>query len=496
MEEKDKKMKNVNAEDETVTKEEYVTTEAEVAYEADAVVAKEVDAVVETEATDAEDTVREAEVAEAESLEQEKMAEDKVTERKETAEKVVDGKERKKSEKKAKVESKEQDEKKKNDAVVDARAGGKSRSGNAAAVVMSAVALVLAGTGAVFSFLAYQRVNPIAYFNSGSGNTVSFVEGSIADIADKVSKSVVSILTSTRTVSYFGGATTSEAAGTGIIVTSDGYILTNKHVIDGASAITVVLDDGTTYSNVSVAAVDPLNDVAFLKIKDVTGLTPATLGDSKTLTAGQQVIAIGNALGQYQNTVTAGVISGTGRSLTATDATGSMAERLTDMIQTDAAINSGNSGGPLVNGAGEVIGMNTANTYGGENVGFAIPISSVKGMLKQLITEGKAERAYIGAYYSTITPDVAKQYNLPVSNGAYLYSSGTYSAIVTDSPAAKAGLKDKDIIVAVNGAKVGVAGSLSSLIGEYKPGDKVTLDVIREGNSMQVEVTLGAYKDK
>lgn len=365
-----------------------------------------------------------------------------------------------------------------------------------AAIVMSVLALVMGGCGLGFGLMAYQKSStPLTFLNNGAdGNSANFVEGSIAEIADKVSASVVSIVTSTKTRNFFGQDYESAAAGTGIIVTSDGYVLTNKHVINGATSINVVLDDGTTYENVELVATDPLNDVAFLKIKDASNLTPATLGDSKTLTVGQQVMAIGNALGQYQNTVTVGVVSGLGRSVTASDGSGYNTETLSDMIQTDAAINSGNSGGPLVNAAGEVIGINTATSTSAENMGFAIPISSVKGMLAQLIETGKAERTYLGVYAAEITPEIAKAYNLPVNAGAYLYSSSTYTAIVKDSPAAKAGLKDKDIITKVNGVEVGKAGTLTDLIGEYKPGDTVQLTVIREGNEIAVNVTLEGYK--
>lgn len=365
-------------------------------------------------------------------------------------------------------------------------------------IIISVVAILFGAAGFCFGFLAFQKNgNPITFLGSGTdGNSANFTEGSIADIANKVSKSVVSIVTSTKSMNLFGQSTDSQAAGTGIIATSDGYIVTNKHVINGAHKVTVILDDGTTYEDVEVVATDPLNDVAFLKIKDVSDLTPATLGDSKTITVGQQVIAIGNALGEYQNTVTAGIISGTGRSVTASDGTGSNVETLSDMIQTDVAINSGNSGGPLVNAAGEVIGINTATSATAENMGFAIPISSVKGMLNQLIETGKAERAYLGVYAVAITPEAAKEYNLPVSTGAYLYSPSAYSAIVKDSPAAKAGLKDKDIVTAVNGVKVGAAGSLADLISEYKPGDTVQLTAIREGKEMTVNVTLEGYSEK
>lgn len=368
---------------------------------------------------------------------------------------------------------------------------------NPLALILAIIALILGSGGLVFGWMAYEKTaKPITFLNSGTdGNSANFTEGSIADIANKVSESVVSIITSTKTTNLFGQSYDSAAAGTGVIVTSDGYILTNKHVINGANEVTVVLDDGTTYEKVEVVATDPLNDIAFLKIDGVSDLAAATLGDSKTITVGQQVIAIGNALGEYQNTVTAGIISGTGRSVTASDGNGYNVETLTDMIQTDAAINSGNSGGPLVNATGEVIGINTATSASAENMGFAIPISSVKGMLSQLIETGKASRAYLGVYSAEITPELAKAYNLPVSVGTYLYSSSSYSAIVKDSPASKAGLKDKDIVTAVNGVKVGAAGSLSNLIGEYKPGDTVQLTVIREGNEVAVNVTLEGYKN-
>ena len=368
---------------------------------------------------------------------------------------------------------------------------------NTLVIVLSVLALLFSCGGLILGWLGYEKSStPITFLSSGTdGNSANFTEGSIADIAKKVSKSVVSIVTSTKVTNYFGQSYDSSAAGTGIIVSSDGYILTNKHVINGATKVTVVLDDGTTYENVEVVATDPINDVAFLKIKDVSDLTAATLGDSKTISVGQQVIAIGNALGQYQNTVTAGIVSGTGRSVTAADSNGTNAEKLTDMIQTDAAINSGNSGGPLVNAAGEVIGINPATSSTAENVGFAIPISSVKGMLAQLTESGQAKRTYLGVYSVEITPEVAKAYELPVSTGAYLYSSSTYSAIVKNSPASKAGLKEKDIVIAVNGTKVGEAGSLADLIGEYKPGDTVQLTVVRDGKENAINVTLEGYPE-
>lgn len=362
-----------------------------------------------------------------------------------------------------------------------------------AALVLASIAAVGALTACAFSILSYQNGAPVFLGSGFDGNSANFVEGSIADISTKVSDSVVSIVTSSTTNSLFDNPYIATAAGTGIIVTSDGYILTNKHVVKGANKIAVVLNDGTKYENVSIAAVDPLNDVAFIKLDGVSDLKAAELGDSKTISVGQQVIAIGNALGLYQNTVTSGIISGTGRSLTAADSSDYSTEKLSDMIQTDAAINSGNSGGPLVNAAGQVIGINTATSSSAENMGFAIPISSVKGMLSSLISTGKAKRAYLGVYQVQVTPEIAKTYNLPVSAGAYISSSNGTSAILSGSAADKAGIKDGDIITKVNGAGVGINGSLSSLIGEYKPGDTVKLTVVREGAETTIDAVLDGY---
>ncbi|MBQ3409953.1 trypsin-like peptidase domain-containing protein, partial [Candidatus Saccharibacteria bacterium] len=264
-----------------------------------------------------------------------------------------------------------------------------TKSAHNPALALSIIALICGAGGLGFS--AY------TYFYGGSshivtlapgqdGNSANFTEGSIAEVVSRVSPSVVSIVTEVRTNSWYG-TSTSSAAGTGFILTDDGYIMTNKHVIDGAKNITVVLEDGTTYTNTKLIGTDPLNDAAILKI-DATNLTPVTLGDSKTISTGQSVIAIGNALGVYGNSVTSGVISGTGRSIIAADSTGEAYESLTDLIQTDAAINSGNSGGPLVNATGQVIGINTATSESGENIGFTIPISSVKGIINTAIKNG------------------------------------------------------------------------------------------------------------
>lgn len=366
-----------------------------------------------------------------------------------------------------------------------------------AIVTLFIISFCSAIAGLTLSVINYLHEDESITWNFGNdGNSTNFTEGSIAEVASRVAPGVVSIVTETRTTGWFGQSSTQTSAGTGMIVTKDGYVLTNKHVVDGANSIKVVLDSGETYDKVTLVGTDPLNDVAFLKINDVSDLPTVTLGDSKTLNAGQQVIAIGNALGQYQNTITSGIISGTGRSLTAYDSSNGSSENLSDMIQTDAAINSGNSGGPLVNAAGQVIGINTATSSDADGIGFAIPISSVKGMLKNIIDNNVADRAYIGVYYVNVTPDVAATYNLPVTSGAYLSATSAQgSAIIKDGPGDKAGLKDKDIITKINGVEVGEAGTVSTLIGEYVPGDTIQLTVIRDGKEHTMNLTLGSYKD-
>ncbi len=355
--------------------------------------------------------------------------------------------------------------------------------------------LVVAFAGA----LAYDRTHmpqdtpqPSTSFD---GNTVTTAaQESVTAVAAKVSPSVVSIVTNITQQSYFGGTYSSQAAGTGIIVSSDGYILTNKHVISGAKSVQVVTSDGTTYDNVTVLGTDPLNDIAFLKINGASGLTPAVLGNSSTVRVGQSVVAIGNALGQYQNTVTSGIISGLGRPVQAGDATGTSTESLTDLFQTDASINPGNSGGPLLNMAGQVIGINTAIAQNAQGIGFSIPIDATKGMLKSVLAGKGVQRAYLGVHYIEITPAVAKQYNLPVKRGAYVYDSSSTPAVVSGGPADIAGVQQKDIITKVNGETVGASAGVSSLIGEYAPGDTISLTVLRGGHEQTLQVTLGVYK--
>ena len=365
-------------------------------------------------------------------------------------------------------------------------------SKNRFATFASLLAVALSGTALYY---AYNRPTTSIFHssNSASNNAATFAEGSISEIANSVSKSVVSIITNTSTTGSFFTGQVSQAAGTGFIISSDGYIATNKHVVANATKIGVILDDGSTYEDVELIGTDPINDFAIIKIKDVKDLTPIKIGDSKTTNIGQQVVAIGNALGTYQNSVTSGIISGKGRSLTASDSSRTTYETLSDMIQTDAAINGGNSGGPLVNAAGEVIGINTAYASQGNNVGFAIPINSVKGIMAGVLKDGKFERAVLGVRYQTITPLIAKEKKLDVTAGAYVKGSNNVSAVIKGSAGDKAGIKDGDIITAVNDTKIGTAGSLGSLIGEYAVGDTVKLEVYRDKKYIQLEIKLEAY---
>ncbi len=331
--------------------------------------------------------------------------------------------------------------------------------------------------------------------SSRDGNTiVTSEEQDIASVANKVSPSVVSILTQAQTRSYYGGTQLQQGAGTGIIISSNGYVMTNKHVIQGSDSVTVVTSDGVTRDNVKVVGTDPLNDLAFLKISDVSDLKPAELGDSTSIRIGQSVVAIGNALGQYQGSVTSGIVSGNGRSVVAGSEESSETETLSDLIQTDAAINPGNSGGPLVNIAGQVIGVNTAIASDANGLGFSIPIGAAKGMIKTVIETGKVQRSYLGVNYLAITPDVATRYKLPVREGAYIRGSNDSSAVAAGGPADQAGIKNGDIITKVNDTEVGAAGSISSLIGEYTPGTEVKLTVLRDGKTEVLTAKLQAYK--
>ena len=352
--------------------------------------------------------------------------------------------------------------------------------------------------------------HPVDSTTSAKQQYISDESQLIASIAKNVGQSVVSIDVQTQVTGQdflgFSQSQSEEAAGTGVIISSDGVIMTNRHVVPaGTTTVNVTLADGTTFKNVQVlgrtADSNPL-DVAFLKIADLNGkkLVPATLGDSSQVQVGDRVVAIGNALGQFQNTVTSGIISGYGRDVTAGDSSGGSAfdsassdsENLTDLFQTDAAINEGNSGGPLVNISGQVIGLNTATAAGAQNIGFAIPINDLKGLINSTLKSGTLQQSYLGVRYVSITADVAQQYNLNVNQGAYVIDDGQGNpAVVPGSPADNAGVQSGDIITKVNGITIDNKTSLTGALSQSQPGDKVTLTIIRGGKTITVDATLG-----
>ncbi|MEK7625733.1 MAG: trypsin-like peptidase domain-containing protein [Patescibacteria group bacterium] len=325
----------------------------------------------------------------------------------------------------------------------------------------------------------------------------------ITQIAKDVGPSVVSInvVSQGNQQTFFGTRTIQqESAGTGVIIDKSGIVITNRHVVPKQSkSVSITLSDGTELKDVEVIGRTNDNDsldIAFLKIKDTKGkdLKVAKIGDSSKVQVGDKVIAIGNALGQFQNTVTSGIISGYGRDIQAGDESGSGSETLQNLFQTDTAINQGNSGGPLVNTKGEIIGINTAVATGSaENIGFAIPIGDIQGLITSVLREGKLLRPYIGVRYVSLTDDYAYQYNLNVKRGAYIAPNPDGDLpIVAGSPAEKAGLKEKDIITKVDGIEIDDKHSLTSLINRKAVGDKVTLTIVRDGKTMEVHLQLEA----
>lgn len=283
--------------------------------------------------------------------------------------------------------------------------------------------------------------------------------------------------------------------GTGFVINQDkGLILTNRHVVaDTEAEYTVLSNDGRRFP-AQVVARDTVNDMALVQIQDKT-LPAVTLGDSDSLQIGQTVIAIGNALGEYRNTVTKGVISGIGRNVVASGSGGS--ESLEGVIQTDAAINPGNSGGPLVSLQGQVIGINTAINREGQLIGFAIPSNEAKRLIDSYAKYGRIVRPYLGIRYVMITPQLVEANKLEVDYGALLVRGQTTQelAVVPGSPADKAGLVENDIILEIDGQKIDQDHSLVKALSKYQPGDAVKLKVYSKGESKDVTVTLEEFKE-
>ncbi|MFA5133199.1 MAG: trypsin-like peptidase domain-containing protein [Patescibacteria group bacterium] len=277
--------------------------------------------------------------------------------------------------------------------------------------------------------------------------------------------------------------------GSGFIVSSDGLIATNKHVVaDKTAEYSVILSDNRRF-DAKIIASDPVLDLAFIKI-ETNNLPTVSLGNSDNITIGQSVIAIGYSLSEYQNTVTKGVVSGIKRQV---DTQG---EIIDQAIQTDAAINPGNSGGPLLNLKGEVIGINTAINEEGQLIGFALPINSAKKDIESMISSGRIVKAWLGVRYVPLNPDISRADNLPVSYGALVVKgqSPTELAIIPGSPADKAGLKEGDIITSVGQQKIDQNNSLASLLSKYNVGDNIELKILRSGKEIIIKPKLEEFK--
>ncbi len=313
------------------------------------------------------------------------------------------------------------------------------------------------------------------------------IQTAVTQAVQRVGPAVVTVVgTIPGQTGFFGQTADQTVSGSGFFISNQGYVVTNNHVIDGTDSVSVVLSNGTQ-EKATVVGADQYNDVAVLKVE---GTVPAvaSLGNSDLLKPGETAIAIGSPLGDFKNTVTEGVISATGRSID----TGN-GYQMEGMLQTDAAINPGNSGGPLVNLAGEVVGVNTLivrNSGNGsgavaEGLGFAIPINTAQAVASQIIAKGYFAHPYIGITYQPIAPDIANMYKLPVQWGAYVTN------VASGSPASQAGIQEGDIITKVGDVAIDETHSYLNTLFTYKPGDTVTLTVIRNGKSTDLKVTLG-----
>jgi 2-alkenal reductase len=295
---------------------------------------------------------------------------------------------------------------------------------------------------------------------------------SLADVVEQVAPAVVTVVN--RGSSGIG-------SGSGVVVSADGFIITNHHVVVGAIQLAVIYADGSR-AEAQLIGSDPLSDIAVIR---ASGAVPAVarIGDIRTMRPGDTVIAIGSPLGNFRNTVTAGIISALNRSV----------GQMEGLIQTDAAINSGNSGGPLLNMQGEVIGINTLVVRGdnfrsaapAEGLGFAVPTNVFQPVVNQLITTGSVRYPYMGISYVMIDGQIAAEQNLPVQQGAFV------TEVLPQTPAAAAGLRPNDIIVAANGVNFSQNNSLRLELIQYAPGDQITLTVLRDGRSFELQITLG-----
>lgn len=399
---------------------------------------------------------------------------------------------------------------------VHAESGGLEAWPRIAVVILALLAGIVGGLYGALDLA--QRPFFSQFRHAGSGvnfsQTLNVSEDSATtDVVKKAGPAVVSVVISKeiskmpRMFDPFGmfgngmmqpgngsGSVQEVGAGTGFFVSSDGLIVTNKHVVsDDTAKYSVVTNDGKSY-DATVLAKDPVNDIAIIKI-DIKDAPYLSFADSSNVQLGEHVIAIGNSLGQYQNTVTTGVISGIGRSITAGGA-GLGQEQLDGVIQTDAAINSGNSGGPLLNLSGNVVGINTAVDRQGQSIGFAIPANDVQLALTTYQRGGKISRPFLGVRYTMVSQSMAEANQLPKDYGALIISGQTANdlAVLPGSPADKAGLTENDIILEFGGVKLSDDMTLSRALKKYQPGDKVEAKIYSKGEEKTVTITIGETK--
>jgi S1-C subfamily serine protease len=374
-----------------------------------------------------------------------------------------------------------------------------ARRGSGAGIVLGAALLsaVLASGGTVLTLSATGAFDrPAAPAATPGGSTVSARQpvaldesSATIDVAANVSPAVVQISTTGTEDTQFG-VIPETGVGSGVIYDEAGWILTNRHVVEGSGGLEVELKDGRTFSG-RVYGIDTLTDLAIVKI-DADDLSAAALGDSEALKVGQLVIAIGSPLGTYSNSVTSGIVSAKGRSIVAEGST----QPLNNLIQTDAAINPGNSGGPLLDAAGHVVGINTAIARDSTGIGFAIPINIAKPIMEQAVAGEELARPYLGVRYEPVTVQLAREQNLPVEEGA-LVRPGTAAdgsrtpAVEPGGPAAEAGLEAGDIIVSIDGQAVDSEHPLDATLSQHAPGLTVPIEVLRDGERIALEVTLG-----
>jgi 2-alkenal reductase len=313
----------------------------------------------------------------------------------------------------------------------------------------------------------------------------------IEHAAATVSPAVVTITTRQITSNDVLGGSVTTGVGSGIIYDGSGWILTNRHVVCGNQKVTVQLKDGRQLDG-TVYGVDTLTDLAIVRVS-ATDLPAAPVGESRDLEAGQLAVAIGSPLGQFTDSVTAGVVSAMGRDITVNDdcsANGGTTV-IRNLIQTDAAINPGNSGGALVDAQGDVIGVNTAVAGRAQGIGFAIPIDAAKPIMRQAVAGEPLSRPWLGVVFEQVDQQVAQANKLPVDYGDWIVAGSDGVAVVPGSPADKAGLRQDDILTAVDGRRLDATHTLDDVLLDYKPGDAITLSVLRAGRTLSVKLILG-----